>query len=164
MENQTQTPDPIANLTAKVLTALMEGINQMVDERVERIMATQASAAVFNDTLDERIKTIAQEEAKEAFDSVEDEIHDKVKEEVSNLDIEEQVMHVFRHRANWEEHVQEYVDNELEDKVSEEISNQIDDAVESKLDDVLEEKISDVLDENLEAKIKEVLIKIIKGE
>lgn len=164
MENQTQTPDPIANLTAKVLTALMEGINQMVDERVERIMATQASAAVFNDTLDTRIREIAQEEAKEAFDSVEDEIHDKVAEQVSDINLDDQVLRAFEHRVNWEECVQEYVDNELEDKVSEEVSNQIDDAVESKMDDVLEEKISEVLDDNLEAKIKEVLIKIIKGE
>lgn len=153
MENQaTQTIDPIANLTAKVLTALMEGINQMVDERVERIMATQASAAVFNDSLEARIREIAQEETSEKLDDIDNEISDKVVSAWGDLDITDSVSRAFQHHVNWEECVQEYVDNELDDKIETEVSNQIDDAVESKLDDMLEEKI------------REVLINIIKGE
>ena len=158
MENQAtetqamQNTNPTGELVNALVSAFFDHINKMVDSRVERIMATQASAAVFNDSLDERIRAIAQDEAKEAFDSVEDEIHDKVAEQIGDINLDDQVLRAFENRVNWEEHVQEYVDNELDDKIEAEVDNKIDDAVESKLDDVLEEKV------------REVLIKIINGE
>ena len=157
MENQAtetqamQNTNPTGELVNALVSAFFDHINKMVDSRVERIMATQASAAVFNDSLDERIRAIAQDEAKEAFDSVEDEIHDKVAEQIGDINLDDQVLRAFENRVNWEEHVQEYVDNELDDKIEAEVDNKIDDAVESKLDDVLEEKV------------REVLINIIQG-
>jgi hypothetical protein len=160
MENQTETQaQATTSATQAMLNAIAETIlthmQQMVDSRVERIMATQATAALFNDQLDERIRTIAKEEAEEKIDDmpdIEDEVHDKVAEAMQNIDIDNAVERTFKERVNWEEVVEEHVDDILDDKVEEEIDN------------VLEDKVDQMLEDKLEEKIREVLINIIKGE
>ena len=149
--NATPPVDPIAGVLNKVLYVLMEEVNKMVDSRVERIMATQATAALFNDQLEERIRTIAMEEAQEKIDDMpdmEDVVHDKVAEAIENIDLDDSIERAFTHRINWEEAVEEKVE----------------DMVETEIDNVLEDKVRDVLDEMLEERMREVLIKIIKGE
>ena len=127
----------------------------MVDSRVERIMATQAQAALFNDQLDERIRTIAMEEAQEKIDDMpdmEDVVHDQVAEAIQNIDLDDSIERAFKHSINWEEAVEEHVDSLIDDK--------LDDAVDSALDNLLDDKIEEILEE----RVRDVLIKIIKGE
>jgi len=156
-ETPSATPpvDPIAGVLNKVLYVLMEEVNKMVDSRVERIMATQAKAALFNDQLEERIRTIAMEEAQEKIDDMpdmEDVVHDKVAEAIENIDLDDTIERAFKHSINWEEAVEEHVDSLIDDK--------LDDAVDSALDNMLADKIDEILEERM----REVLIKIIKGE
>jgi uncharacterized NAD(P)/FAD-binding protein YdhS len=162
MENQTQATEtqamqntnPTGELVNALVSAFFDHINKMVDTRVERIMATQASAALFDSNLEDRIRTIAQEEAQEKISElpdVEDMVHDQVAEQLENIDLDDRVERAFN-RANWE------------DKVDERIDEQVSDSVSSELDNVLADKIDEVLDENLEEKVREVLIKIVKGE
>ena len=161
-ETQAQATDPCKNweemtigAVNRILYVLMEEVNKMVDSRVERIMATQAQAALFNDQLDERIRTIAMEEAQEKIDDMpdmEDVVHDKVAEAIENIDLDDSIERAFKHSINWEEAVEEHVDSLIDDK--------LDDAVDSALDNMLADKIDEILEERM----REVLIKIIKGE
>ena len=157
-ETQAQATDPCKNweemtigAVNRILYVLMEEVNKMVDSRVERIMATQAQAALFNDQLDERIRTIAMEEAQEKIDDMpdmEDVVHDKVAEAIENIDLDDSIERAFKHSINWEEAVEEKVE----------------DMVEAEIDNVLEDKVRETLDDKLEEKVREVLINIIKGE
>ena len=168
METQTQTTnnpataipatppvDPMGELISALVSTFFDRINAMVDKRVERIMATQATAALFDDALEAKIRTIASEEAQEKIDDMpdmEDMVHDQVADAMQNIDLDDTVERAFKHSINWEEAVEEHVDSLLDDK--------LDDAVDSALDNVLADKI----DELLEERMREALIKIIKGE
>ena len=141
MENQSQTETQAqANISATqaMLNAIAETIlthmQQMVDSRVERIMATQATAALFNDQLEAKIRTIASEEAQEKIDdmpNMEDVVHDQVADAMQNIDLDDTVERAFKHSINWEEAVEEHVDTLIDDK--------LDDAVDSALDNMLAE-------------------------
>jgi uncharacterized NAD(P)/FAD-binding protein YdhS len=151
MENQANETQAMLN---RIIHVLMEEVNKMVDTRVERIMSTQATAALFDSNLEDRIRTIAQEEAQEKISDLpdmEDAVHDEVSSQLENIDLDDRVERAFD-RVNWE------------DRVDERVDEQVADSVDTELDNVLADKIDEVLEERLEEKVREVLIKIIKGE
>lgn len=153
MENQAQqTPsiDPLAEKLADIINTVINRIETLIDKRVSDTLQTQATAALFNDALEAKIRGIAAEEAQDKIDELD--LDDAVRTAIGDFDMHGAVERTFKNHVNWEEKVSDQVDELLDNKI------------EAEIDNVLEDKIDEMLEDKLEEKIREVLINIIKGE